>query len=118
MENPEELQDLIRGILDPRLELLWVQKTHVYLKVKERMSTGERGHLLLEAQKTLRRATGQPLEVFLQPTGDLNKIRQRLRGVSLPLSVLSDLRENTYKERYEGNVPSQNQTEEKESDER
>jgi len=117
MKKPEELQNLIRGILDPRLELLRVQNAHVYVKVKERMLTGERGHLLLETEKTLSRATGLPLEVFLEPMGDMNKLRQRLRGVSA-LSVLEESRENTYKERYEGNVPSQNQTKEEGSDER
>lgn len=117
MKNPEELEDLIRAILDPRLELLRVQNTHVYVRVEERMLTGERGHLLLEAQKTLSRAAGQPLEVFLEPIGDLNKLRLQLRGVSA-LSVLPELRDKTYNGRYEGNVPSKNQTKGKGSDER
>lgn len=117
MKNPEEFQIFIRAILDPRLELLRVQNTHIYVMVKERMLTGERGHLVLEAEKTLRRATGQPLEVFLEPKGDMNKLRQQLRGVTVS-SVLPELRDKTYNGRYEENEPSKNQTRGKGPDER
>jgi hypothetical protein len=104
-------------MLDPRLELLRIQNKHVYVKVKGRMLTGDRGHLILETEKALRRETGQPFEVFLEPRGDMNKLRQRLRGVST-LSVLGESRDEVYDKRYHSNSPSEPRIKEKESHER
>lgn len=45
------------------------------------MTTGERGHVLLEFEKRLRENGYPDAEVFLEPKGDINALRLRLRGV-------------------------------------
>jgi len=45
------------------------------------MPTAERGHLLLDLEKMLRKAGWLKAEVFLEPKGDINALRNRLRGV-------------------------------------
>jgi len=96
-----DLSEQIESVLDPRLKLLKIQGQQVILSVNERMPTGKRGKLLLDTEKQLRKDIGQPLEVFLEPSGDLNKLRQQLRGVELDGS-----RDGTFAQRYE--IPLQN----------
>ena len=91
-----ELSDQIKSLLDPRLTFLRLQGQQVLLSVNERMPTGQRGKLLLDTEKQLRTDLGQPLEVLLEPKGDMNKLRQQLRGVEL-----DGPRDIIYAERYE-----------------
>jgi len=114
MSGTEGDQDRIRAVLDSRLKLLRIQNKHVYVEVKEKMLTGERGHLILETEKALRRETGQPWEVFLEPRGDMNKLRLQLRGVNT-LSVQGEGRDEVYDTRYNSNSTSDANNEENES---
>ena len=111
MSRSDEIQLQIKGLLDSRLELLRIQKNHVYVNVKEKMLTGERGHLILDTEKSLRREVGLPLEVFLEPRGDMNKLRLELRGVSA-LSIQGESRDAVFDERYRGNSSAETQKEE------
>ncbi len=53
----------------------------VTVRQKETMSTSERGHILLEFERILR--LYGPYEIFLEPRGDVNKLRLKLRGVKV-----------------------------------
>ena len=81
MTDSADLSERISSLLDPRLVLERVSGRHVILSMKEKLSTADRGKLLLDTEKHLRNMIDQRLEVFLDPQGDLNKLRQRLRGV-------------------------------------
>ena len=83
MSSSHEFHDQVAALLDSRLELLRIQGSQVILSVKERMPTPERGKLLLDTEKQLRREMKRQLEVLLEPKGDLSKLRERLRGVTL-----------------------------------
>jgi hypothetical protein len=45
------------------------------------LPAAQRGKLLLDTEKKLRKMVDAKLEIFLEPRGDLNKLRQQLRGV-------------------------------------
>ena len=60
-----------------------VSGMRVTLRMKADMATPERGAMLLNFEKWLRKNTGQPYEIFLEPRGDMNKLRIKLRGVEL-----------------------------------
>lgn len=47
------------------------------------LSTAERGRRLLNLERRLRCDIDPRIEVFLRPTGDLNKLRIKLRGVKV-----------------------------------
>ena len=81
MSNSADLSNRIKGILDSRIELERIQGKHVIVTVKGKLSTADRGALLLDAEKRLRKQLDTKLEVFLEPKGDLNKLRLQLRGV-------------------------------------
>ena len=81
MSNSADLSNRIKGILDSRLELEKIQGKHVIVTVKEKLSAADRGALLLDTEKRLRKQLDAKLEVFLEPKGDLNKLRLQLRGV-------------------------------------
>lgn len=81
MSNSADLSNRIKGILDSRLALEKIQGKHVIVTVKEKLSAADRGALLLDAEKQLRKRLDTKLEVFLEPKGDLNKLRLQLRGV-------------------------------------
>ena len=81
--DSNELHDHVAGLLDSRLQLLRIQGSQVILSVNERMSTPDRGKLLLGTERQLRQETKRQLEVLLEPKGDLSKLRERLRGVTL-----------------------------------
>lgn len=70
----------IRVLIDPRLEFVSIMGPNVTLRVLEPMGIAERGHLLLETEKLLRREVDDLLEVFLEPREDKNYMRL-LRGV-------------------------------------
>ena len=94
------LEEDIKTILDSRLTLTRIQGQQVILVVEEKMTSGSRGKLLLDTEKQLRKTFGQPLEVLLEPRGDLNKLRQQLRGVEL-----DGPRDEIFTERYEASDP-------------
>jgi hypothetical protein len=54
---------------------------HWYVELQGIYRTGERGHKLLQLEKKLRRMGWTDAEVFLEPKGDINALRLRLRGV-------------------------------------
>lgn len=89
------LEESVVQILDSRLSLIRIVNNQVILNVNEEMTSGLRGKLLLDTEKMLRKELGRPLEVLLEPRGDLNKLRQQLRGVSLEGS-----RDDTFQQRY------------------
>ena len=95
MTNQVEISEKIRSLLDPRLELVRVEGQRVVLLVKEVMKTPDRGKLLLDTEKYLRRELSRPVEIYLDPRGDINKLRQQLRGISLDGS-----RDEVFEERY------------------
>ena len=95
-----DLSEQIKQLLDSRLTFLRMEGQQVLLSVNEQMPSGKRGKLLLDTEKQLRKDLRQPLEVFLEPRGDLNKLRQQLRGVALDGS-----RDGTFAQRYE--IPKQ-----------
>ncbi len=97
------LEEEISSRLDPRLTLTKVTGQQVILNVLENMTSGSRGKLLLDTEKQLRKELGQPLEVLLEPRGDLNKLRQQLRGVEL-----DGPRDAIFSERYETSDPHVN----------
>ena len=65
------------------------------MSVNELMSTPDRGKLLLDTERQLRREMKRLLEVLLEPKGDLSKLRERLRGVTL-----DGERDTIFKQRY------------------
>ena len=81
MTNSADLSERIRSLLDSRLGLERVRGKHVIVSVKDKLPTAQRGKLLLDTEKQLRQEIDVQLEVFLEPQGDLNKLRQQLRGV-------------------------------------
>jgi hypothetical protein len=81
MSNSADLFNRIKGILDSRLELEKIQGKHVIVTVKEKLSAADRGALLLDTERRLRKQLDAKFEVFLEPRGDLNKLRLQLRGV-------------------------------------
>lgn len=83
MSDKDDIKDTVIKLLDPRLGFLRIQGAQLIVSVKERMSTPDRGKLLLDTERQLRRETNIPLEVLLEPKGDLSKLRERLRGVTL-----------------------------------
>jgi hypothetical protein len=95
-----DIEEIIKSLLDPRLTLTRLQGQQVILEVGEKMTSGSRGKLLLDTEKQLRKAIGQPLEVLLEPRGDLNKLRKQLRGVAL-----DGPRDEIFAERYENSDP-------------
>lgn len=82
MEGKKVVLDSLH--IPPQCELVRTEGGFkLILRMKERMATAERGHMLLELEKRLRREVDFRIEVFLEPSGDVNKLRQRLRGVKV-----------------------------------
>ena len=95
MTDSVDLSERIRALLDSRVELLFIRGHHVIVSIREAIPTPKRGKLLLDTEKELRREIDERLEVFLEPKGDINKLRLELRGVGLDGS-----REEAYEKRY------------------
>lgn len=75
--------EALKPLLPSGVEFVRLEgRYQVTLKMKEALSTPERGHLLLELEKRLRRDVDPQAEVFLEPKGDLNALRRKLRGVT------------------------------------
>ena len=81
MSNSADLSERIKSLLDSRLGLERVRGKRVIVSVKAQLPTAQRGKLLLDTEKQLRQEIDAQLEVFLEPRGDINKLRQQLRGV-------------------------------------
>lgn len=77
--NVEQITALMVGTSS----LLEVHGHIVVVELPPNLTTPDRGHRLLSLEMTLRHDLDPEAEVFLRPRGDLNKVRQRLRGVSL-----------------------------------
>lgn len=75
------LQSEVLSRLPKEVELVRMSSWHVILKMREKMGTAERGSLLLNLEKRLHREVDPKLEVLLEPMGDMNKLRNRTRGV-------------------------------------
>ena len=73
----------ILPLLPPGTEFVRLQGRRVTLRMTAPMPTPERGHMLLEFERRLRREVDAKLEVFLEPKGDVNTLRVKLRGVKL-----------------------------------
>jgi|TARA_Y100000310_G_scaffold128146_1_gene127309 hypothetical protein len=50
---------------------------------KNPMSIAKRGNCLMDIERILRNHLDQSIEVFLEPQGDMNKLRVKLRGVKV-----------------------------------
>jgi hypothetical protein len=81
MKNSTDLSERVKSLLDSRLKLERVQGKHVIVSVNAKLPAAQRGKLLLDTEKQLRKMLDAKLEIFLEPRGDLNKLRQQLRGV-------------------------------------
>ncbi len=77
------LQSEIMVRLPPSTEFVRLQGRRVTLRMTVPMPTPERGHMLLEFERRLRREVDAKMEVFLEPKGDVNTLRVKLRGVKL-----------------------------------
>ena len=64
-------------------EIVRQSGAHLILRSLKPMGIAERGHALLELEKTLRASLNEAIEVFLEPMGDTNALRIRLRGVKV-----------------------------------
>jgi hypothetical protein len=63
-------------------EFVSLRGDRLTLRTKAPMLTVERGHTLLELEKRLHREVG-PIDVFLEPKGDINQVRVKMRGVKV-----------------------------------
>ena len=75
------LEAAILPLVPPCVEFVRLQGRRVTLRMTAPMLTPERGHMLLEFERRLRREVDAKLEVFLEPKGDVNTLRVKLRGV-------------------------------------
>ena len=75
------LPSAVLSRLPDQVEFIALQGHRLTLRMKQAMQTAERGHMLLELEKRLHREVGPEIQVFLQPMGDLEKLRVKLRGV-------------------------------------
>ena len=73
---------LIALSIPPAFEIVTQSRHHLILRTARQMSIAERGHLLLELEKRLRRESDPDIEVFLETKNDVNSLR-RLRGVKI-----------------------------------
>ena len=82
-----EFNLLVSHAIEPFLcgtcTLVRVQGRHVTVALPEALVTAERGHRLLSLEKILRAGWHPQAEVFLEAKGDLNKLRIKLRGVTV-----------------------------------
>lgn len=69
------------GLIPSGFEIVRRSGPHLILRTTKVMGIAERGHALMELEKTLRASFNDQLEVFLEPMGDTNALRVRLRGV-------------------------------------
>ncbi len=67
-------------------EFEWVRQQGLRITLRQRenypLTSSVRGKKLLDFEKKMR-GFGSPYEVFLEPQGDINKLRLKLRGVKV-----------------------------------
>jgi hypothetical protein len=63
--------------------LVRVQRHHVTVALPDGLPTPERGRRLMALERVLRQDWDARAEVFLEPRGDMNQLRVRLRGVQV-----------------------------------
>lgn len=74
----------IQSLLEPTADLISIKAFHLVVKLRDSgLSTAEKGHQLLSAERHLRQEIDPRIEVFLEPMGDSSALRRRLRGVQL-----------------------------------
>ncbi len=77
-------ETLIKEILEPTSQLVHRNRYHLTVKMNDLdLSTPARGEMLLNAEIKLRAQVDPRIEVFLEPKGDINKLRLKLRGVKV-----------------------------------
>ena len=77
------MEEEVKARLPVAVEFVSLQGVRLTLRVLVPLTTPQRGHLLLDLEKALREKVDKRLEVFLEPKGDANVLRIRLRGVKL-----------------------------------
>lgn len=70
-------------LLPPAVEFVRLEGHRLTVRMRWRMATAERGAMLLALERFLRQRLRQPIEVFLEPQVDANKLRVKLRGVKV-----------------------------------
>ena len=81
-QTDDQRQALVAGLLPPSFEFVRVERpSRVVLRQRGVLGIAARGEALLNLELSLRAAGDDSIEVMLEPTGDLNKLRTRLRGV-------------------------------------
>ena len=73
----------LKNFLPPQVEVVSFNGSKLTLRMLEPIPTAARGHMLLELERRLRVEVDPKIQVFLEPKGDMNKLRQRLRGVKV-----------------------------------
>ena len=80
----ETIKAFIMSVVSPGdFEWVGLRGRHIYLKSIRKMTIEQRGHDLMVIENEVRAMFPHPYEVFLEPVGDMNKLRQRLRGVKV-----------------------------------
>lgn len=69
--------------LPPEVEFVSLHGNRLTVRMKKAMPTAERGHMLLELEKRIHREISPSVDVFLQPRGDMEQLRVKLRGVKV-----------------------------------
>lgn len=73
---------VIWSYLEPDFNLIKIHSYHVTVALRNNeMPTALRGQRLMGLEKELRKYVDRRIEVFLEPKGDANVLRTRLRGV-------------------------------------
>lgn len=86
-QTKREVEEYCTMFLHTVFEWVGIRGTHVYLRrgrnAMVQMTIAERGGVLMRLERSLQMQFGIKLEVFLEPVGDMNKLRTKLRGVTV-----------------------------------
>ena len=80
-----KLKDSVQSIIH-RDNIVLVRVTNYQVIIRligPKLSTAARGDLLLDLELDLQNKIDSRLQVFLEPSGDMNKLRIKLRGVKV-----------------------------------
>lgn len=72
----------LADLMPPVIAGYKLQGQHLTVRLRHPMGIAERGHMLLQLEKRLRRELHPDMEVFLDTKADMNSLR-RLRGVKI-----------------------------------
>ena len=76
--------ETVRILLQRGFKLVSVDGLRLTARLeKDFGSAMERGQWVMDTERELRREARDPVELYLEPMGDTNKLRERLRGVKL-----------------------------------